>query len=159
MILSKKLINRLNIGKKAFILFVFSTLLLPGCSEPGRAIDSELAKQIALDSAGLTADQVNNLAASDSGSGFDVTFDRGNGSYHIGVGSDGKVLSYNYKKTGSDQSAAEKSENNREGETSENPNSFDKETRPATTELPEGSLAKSELISRMASFLGISQYE
>ncbi len=158
MILNKKAIHNFNL-KTLIISLLFSMFLLAGCSEPGHEIDSELAKQIALDSAGLKADEVDNLESSDSGSGFDVTFDRGNGSYQIGVGSDGKVISYNYVRDGAESPAASNTDDQPNNEAPKPSESADQVTQPVTTDLPEGSLPKAELISRMASFLGIYQFE
>lgn len=146
-----KWINRKQL--LAASLLVALNLSLTGCVKPGPSVDENLAEQIALDAAGLKDSEVDNLEISSSGSGFSVQFSEGSGQYQIGIDSDGKVVSYEFSK---EEPGSDSIENEEDHSVEDKSESEEPKEQPR---LPEGSLPKSELISRMAVFLGIPQYD
>lgn len=146
-----KRINRKQLLAASLVVALNSSLT--GCVKPGPSVDENLAEQIALDSAGFKKSEVDNLEVASSGSGFSVQFSEGSGQYQIGVDSDGKVVSYEFsnEKQSSNQTDNEEEHSAEDESESEEPKEQHR--------LPEGSLPKAELISRMAVFLGIPQYD
>lgn len=138
------------------LLVVFLCLGFTGCAKASSSVDGSLAEQIALDAAGLSRSNVRDLQTNSSNFGFSVMFSDHSGKYIIGVDPEGKVDSYKFIKD--EQPAEVETETNMDN-TVETKKA--EPTAPDTTavRLPEGSLPKSELISRTAAFLGITQYD
>ena len=155
-----------------FALLGSCSLLLSGCIGASREMTEDLAGQVAVDTSGCPADQVQDLSISRTDEGYLVTFSNDSGRYSISVAGDGTVQSYLFQPNeepedgdssedgqlsdgNSNESGEQKPDNSAEtGENSEEANNQGaeqgNENSGSEQSLPEGSLSREELVSRAA---------
>lgn len=147
---------------------LLTTLLISGCSSAASyEMNADVARQIAIDAAGVNASSLQDVSSVPDKDGYAVTFANHKGKYKIVVSGSGEVLSYNFDSSGSSE---KKSEAKKASTVSSEPSAHDSE-RSSTSEISkqdkknhdsdspvEGGLSSSELIRVVASHLGLVSY-
>lgn len=149
------------------LLFFMAVILLTGC-QSGASVEmnTDLARQIAIDAAGVKAADLQDVNSVPENDGYRVTFSNNKGSYEIIVSGSGEVLSYQFnssenpeaQKTAEENPSA--SDHPDPGEPKQNAGSpADHQDGADRSYTPvEGGMPSSELIQRVAAHLGLTAY-
>lgn len=159
----RKLAEMAMLHKSRFLFpAMIAVCLIAGCSTGKFDMTPELAQQIAVDASGCPASQVKDLQAQETDGKYLVTFNNASGKYSISVDANGKVSDYTFtpseKKT--DQNKSDKKAEKQPADKKTDPENqkTENQTKNDTLKLPEGSLSQSELISRAAALIGVTNY-